>query len=409
MIVARAFFPDEARPRSRGSRSTSRSRSTGRSSPASSAASRARRRPPACPSTCVISSSGGCHGRITGLSGVAPRVLASATTACSASRRRSAAAAAPTRPRSSPRSSRRSRTGWTSSTSRAAARRAIPTRDPMVQVVTNVVEGRRRARHLRRQRPRALRPRHRRLALDRPGRHQRRRDGEQPHLHERRSRCRLPTASARAVRPRAGSMPSGVERRRTSSSSTSARSPARTGVRSTASCAAHASRPVPRRPRRARHARRLLVRAEGRATPRQAGAVGMIIADDRAGDPTAVPFQPRRSRRHDLRSRRRADPPGGRGSGGRGRFRVTATSTSEVSTTWPGVPTSFSSAGPHGVRPQAEAGHLRAGRADHLVDDDRVRGRPVRHPRRDELLGAAHRRRGRAAPPAASVVDAAAR
>jgi len=76
-----------------------------------------------------------------------------------------------------------------------------------------------------------------------------------------------------------------------------------------------------------------------------AGAVGLILADDRAGDPTAIPFN------LGLPGGTISDLDGARirqalgGSGGRGRFRVTADEYGEVSTSWAGVPTSFSSAG----------------------------------------------------------------
>ena len=73
--------------------------------------------------TCA--SAGGCHPAVNGPRAASRPASTSATTACSACRPRSAAAARPTRRRSSPRSRRPSPTGWTSSTSRAAARRAI--------------------------------------------------------------------------------------------------------------------------------------------------------------------------------------------------------------------------------------------------------------------------------------------
>ena len=110
VIVARAFFPEDSTSESRQPLDESQSfhgtfvagvigGAEGTTAPASVHGR-------------AVSSSGGCHGRITGLAGVAPRVC-SATTACSACPRPSAAAAAPTRPRSSPRSSRPSPTGWT--------------------------------------------------------------------------------------------------------------------------------------------------------------------------------------------------------------------------------------------------------------------------------------------------------
>ena len=64
--------------------------------------------------------------------------------------------------------------------------------------------------------------------------------------------------------------------------------------------------------------------------------------------------------------------------------------------------------GPDAVREAAQAGRDGAGRADPLVDASGVRRRPVRGARRHELLRTARRRRGRAAHPAAPVLDAAA-
>jgi subtilisin family serine protease len=91
----------------------------------------------------------------------------------------------------------------------------------------------------------------------------------------------------------------------------------------------------------------------------QAGAVGLLMADDRAGDPTAVPFG------FGIPGGTISDLDGARirqavaGSGGRGRFRVTADEHVEVATTWPGVPTSFSSAGltafDHKLKPDISA------------------------------------------------------
>ncbi len=91
----------------------------------------------------------------------------------------------------------------------------------------------------------------------------------------------------------------------------------------------------------------------------QAGAVGLLLADDRAGDPTAVPFG------FGIPGGTISDLDGARirqavaGSGGRGRFRVTADEHVEVATTWPGVPTSFSSAGltafDHRLKPDISA------------------------------------------------------
>ena len=91
----------------------------------------------------------------------------------------------------------------------------------------------------------------------------------------------------------------------------------------------------------------------------QAGAIGLILADDRAGDPTAIPFN------LGVPGGMISDLDGARirqelaGSGGRGRFRVTADEHAEVSTSWAGVPTSFSSAGltafDHKLKPDISA------------------------------------------------------
>ena len=77
----------------------------------------------------------------------------------------------------------------------------------------------------------------------------------------------------------------------------------------------------------------------------QAGAIGLVLADDRAGDPGVIPFN------LGIPGGMISDLDGARirqalaGSGGRGRFRVTADEHAEVSTSWAGVPTAFSSAG----------------------------------------------------------------
>ena len=90
-----------------------------------------------------------------------------------------------------------------------------------------------------------------------------------------------------------------------------------------------------------------------------AGALGLLMADDHAGDPTAVPFS------LGIPGGTISDLDGARirqavaGSGGRGRFRVGADEHAEVVTTWPGVPTSFSSAGftafDHKLKPDISA------------------------------------------------------
>jgi subtilisin family serine protease len=98
---------------------------------------------------------------------------------------------------------------------------------------------------------------------------------------------------------------------------------------------------------------------------RQAGAVGLVIADDRAGDPGVIPFN------LGVPGGMISDLDGARmrqalaGSGGRGRIRVTADEHAEVSTSWAGVPTAFSSAGltafGHKLKPDISAP------GDHIV------------------------------------------
>ena len=211
---------------------------------------------------------------------------------------------------------------------------------------------------------------------------------------------KAPETSAEPFVPSRAAAARDVGARRTRSSSTSARSRARTGSPSTA-CSAppHTASPAPAPPRRdrARDPRRLHVHDEG-APRRAAGGVGMIVADDRPGDPERDPFLLGVARRD------RSPTSTARGCGRRWRraaaARRSASTAARRDRDRPGraSPTSFSSGGPDAVRAPAEAGHRRAGRADHLVDAAGVRGRPVRRPRRDELLGAAHRRRRRAAP-----------
>jgi minor extracellular serine protease Vpr len=90
-----------------------------------------------------------------------------------------------------------------------------------------------------------------------------------------------------------------------------------------------------------------------------AGAVGLLMADDQAGDPTPAIFG------FGIPGGTISDLDGARirqavaGSGGRGRFRVSADEHGEVVTTWPGVPTSFSAAGltafDHRLKPDISA------------------------------------------------------
>ena len=122
VIVAKAFFPDVSTSESR--QPLDESQSFHGTFVAGVIGGIEGTTAPASVLTTCRPGSGGCHGRITGLAGVAPRVHIGNYRVFSQPARWEAAAA-PTRPRSSPRSRRPSRTGWTSSTSRAAARRAI--------------------------------------------------------------------------------------------------------------------------------------------------------------------------------------------------------------------------------------------------------------------------------------------
>ena len=306
----------------------------GRSSPASSAGVKTRRRRPGQPGV-LQRGDGGCHPAVNGLEGVAPRAYIGNYRVFNVpARRRSAAAAAPTARRSSPRSRRPLRTGWTSSTSRAAARRPIPDGHPIAGR-DQCRERRCRARHLGRKRPRLLRPRHGRLALHGPGRDQRRRDGQR-HVFRaslsssRRRPRRMPFVPDRhhaavvdlgepADRRRR------LDHRRASRQLCAAAPAARLRGSSRSSARGGCSFSV-----KAAHAR-------------EAGAIGHHHRREPAGDPTFRSTSAL-SGRHDLRPRRRPDPPAAAGSGGRVTLRFTR-DIAEVPTTWAGVPTSFSSAG----------------------------------------------------------------
>ena len=110
------------------------------------------------------------------------------------------------------------------------------------------------------------------------------------------------------------------------------------GARQPAALRNDAAGEVARRLDRPGLARRLLVRGEG-AQRLQAGAVGLLLADDRGGDPTApLGFGLPGGTISDLDGARIRQAVAG--SGGRGRFRITADEYGEVATSWPGVPTS---------------------------------------------------------------------
>ena len=135
-----------------------------------------------------------------------------------------------------------------------------------------------------------------------------------------------------------------------------------------------------------------------------AGGIGIVVVDNRSGEANPIPLQ--------------LAVPGGMiadidgaalrsylgGRAGRAPIRI-GQGTEEIVTGRSGVVTSFSSAGLTVVRPPAEARPRRTGRPDPLRDVG-ARGRSVRGLRRDEHGGAARRRGGRAAGPAASELDA---
>ena len=142
------------------------------------------------------------------------------------------------------------------------------------------------------------------------------------------------------------------------------------------------------------------------ARAREAGATGMVVAENRPGDPQFALFSGVPGGTiSDLDGARIRSAAAGRGGSVTVRFTRDSV---EVPTTWAGVPTSFTSSGltPFGklLKPDVTG----AGSADPLVDAAGVRGRPVRRPRRDELLRAARRRCRGAARAAPSLVDAAA-
>ena len=142
----------------------------------------------------------------------------------------------------------------------------------------------------------------------------------------------------------------------------------------------------------------------------KAGATGIVLRRQPLRRGELHHRRPRLPGRDDLRPRRRE--PARRTSRPRAAARPSASSAvsdpKEIDTGRSGIITSFSSAGPDQLRPQAEARRRRAGRADPLLDADRVRGRAVRRLRRHEHGGAARLRRRRAAAAAASRLVAAA-
>ena len=121
---------------------------------------------------------------------------------------------------------------------------------------------------------------------------------------------------------------------------------------------------------------------------RQAGAVGMVVADNRGGDPGFSIFSGSGGTISDVDGARLRSAMAGTG----GALQVHFTrELLEVPTTWAGVPTSFSAGGltpfGHALKPDVTAPRGE----HHLLDAARVRGRPVLDLGGDELLGAARR------------------
>ena len=208
-------------------------------------------------------------------------------------------------------------------------------------------------------------------------------------------------------RPSAGERLAG----RSACSSTWRPSRGRTGGRSTPSSAARpptrtdadAPARVAARRHRARPARtcRSSPRPEGDAPPARRD----LFVDNRPGRRTP-------SRPSSCSSGMIADVDGARlrteflrAGGGRGEITITRT-IERIDVDRGGTITSFSSAGPTAFGHRAEAGRLRARRADPVVDAAASR-RPVRRLRRDEHGGAARHRRGGAPPPPPPQLDAA--
>ena len=141
------------------------------------------------------------------------------------------------------------------------------------------------------------------------------------------------------------------------------------------------------------------------ARAREAGAVGMVIAENRPGDPSFALFSGVPGGTiSDLDGARIRAAAAGNGGAVTVRF---SREISEVPTTWAGVPTSFSAGGltpfGHALKPDVmgPGAQILSSTLPEFAGDD------VRDPRRDELLGAAHRRRRCPSDPAPSVVDTA--
>ena len=283
------------------------------------------------------------------------------------------------RPRSWRRSRPRSRTGWTSSTSRAAHRsptphgRAHPCRRQRLP-------RRSRAGHLRRERPGLLRARHRRLAGDRARGDQRRGDDELARLRQlARGRVTRTGLGRIPYVPTFGIPPGWIStNQRLVDVGTVAGS---NGSRLLCEAVAQGS---------CRDRSRSSPEAAASTRPRPLGPArpgrGAFIVENRPGDPTFAVFS-------SVDGGVISDLDGARlgavmaGSGGA----VTVRFSREILEVGrPGAASlELLRRRPDALRSRAEARRHRARLADHLVDAARVRGRRVRVRRRDEPLGAA--------------------
>ena len=131
----------------------------------------------------------------------------------------------------------------------------------------------------------------------------------------------------------------------------------------------------------------------------------MVVAENRPGDPTFALFSGSTAGRSPISTARGSAPrPPDAEAPSPSASRATRSRSDDLG----GRPDELHVRRADAVRPSAEAG--RHGARSQILSSTlrRVRRRPVRGPRRDELLGAARRRRGRPAPPAAPDLDAAA-
>ena len=276
----------------------------------------------------------------------------------------------------------------------------------MYETVANVVNGRRRARHLGRERPRGLRARHRRLARHGARRDLGRRRLEQPGLRagadgERPRRARRGRRASRSCR-----------RRRAGAARVADDRPHARRRRHAHRHAGQAGRPQPvRHRRRSRTASRrrspagslagaialvsrgdcTFVSKAGRA--RQAGAIGIISSTTGSGEANGVPIQLRDPGRDDLRRSTARRCAAAMASARRPDARSASAATFEdIATGRSGDRHELLVGGPDRVRARAQAGRLRARRRDPLVDAAELAGGAVRRLRRHEHGGAARRR-----------------